>query len=78
MNWFSAIRRCEELTYENAKLRKDLTEAREQLAKEKKNGEKLGAKLYEARRDNSRLICINAYLANEAGKKPNKSNLKDE
>lgn len=75
MNWFSAIRRCEELTMEVAKLRKDLADKNKEVAAARKNEEALARKLYEARRDNSRLIQINAYLANEAGRKPNKSNI---
>ena len=75
MNWFSAIRRCEELTMEVAQLRKNLADKSKELATARKNEEALSRKLYEARRDNSRLIQINAYLANEAGRKPNKSNI---
>ena len=75
MNWFSAIRRCEELTMEVAQLRKDLADKTKELSTARKNEDALARKLYEARRDNSRLIQINAYLANEAGRKPNKSNI---
>ena len=75
MNWFSALRRCEELTMEVAQLRKDLADKTKEVTTARKNEEALSRKLYEARRDNSRLIQINAYLANEAGRKPNKSNI---
>ena len=75
MNWFSAIRRCEELEMEVAQLRKDLADKTKEVAAAVKNNKALACKLYEARRDNSRLIQINAYLSNEAGRKPNKSNI---
>ena len=75
MNWFSAIRRCEELTMEVAQLRKELEAKTKEASAVQRNNEALSRKLYEARRDNSRLIQINAYLANEAGRKPNKSNI---
>ena len=75
MNWFSAIRRCEELEMEVAQLRKDFADKTKEASAVQRNNESLSRKLYDARRDNSRLIQINAYLANEAGKKPNKSNI---
>ena len=75
MNWFSAIRRCEELEMEVAQLRKDLADKMKEVAAAVKNNKSLACKLYEARRDNSRLIQINAYLSNEAGRKPSKSNI---
>lgn len=70
MNILHAIRRCEELTIENARLRKELDKLREELdAKHKKVGNLIS--------DNGRLVKVNAYLAEQLGKNPRRRRLDD-
>ena len=70
MNLLHAIRRCEELTLENARLRKEIEALREELkAKHKKVGNLIS--------DNGRLVKVNAYLAEELGKNPRRRRLDD-
>ena len=70
MNILHAIRRCEELTLENARLRKEVDKLREELdAKHKKVGNLIS--------DNGRLVKVNAYLAEQLGKNPRRRRLDD-
>ena len=70
MNFLNAIKRCEELTLENARLRKELDKLREELdAKHKKVGNLIS--------DNGRLVKVNAYLAEQLGKNPRRRRLDD-
>ena len=70
MNILHAIRRCEELTLENARLRKEVESLKEELdAKHKKVGNLIS--------DNGRLVKVNAYLAEQLGKNPRRRRLDD-
>lgn len=70
MRIFHAIRRCEELTMENAQLRKEVAELRAKLKQAKDETEDKYRKIGNLISDNGRLIKVNAYLAEELGKKP--------
>lgn len=65
MRRFEAIKRCEELTYENANLRKEIERLKEELQKKY-------VKIGNLIADNGRLIKANAYLADMAGGKPSR------
>ena len=65
MRRMEAIKRCEELTYENAQLRKEIERLKEEMAvKYKKIGNLIA--------DNGRLIKANAFLASVTGGKPSR------
>lgn len=70
MNWFSAIRRCEELTMENARLRKEVEDLKGKVAQLTADNKEKFRKIGNLISDNGRLIKVNSYLAEELGKKP--------
>lgn len=63
MNWLTAIRRCEELTYENEALRKRVAELKQKLAEKNAELEAKYKKIGNLITDNGRLIKANACLA---------------
>ena len=70
MNILHAIKRCEELTYENAKLKADVAYLRGELEKKQR---KIGVLIT----DNGRLVKVNAYLAEALGKNPRRRRVDD-
>lgn len=66
MNFLNAIRRCEELTYENEALRKRVAELKQKLAEKSEELEAKYKKIGNLITDNGRLIKANACLADMA------------
>lgn len=77
MRIFHAIRRCEELTMENAQLRKEVEELRAKLKQAKAETEDKYRKIGNLISDNGRLIKVNAYLAEELGRNPRRRRVDD-
>ena len=66
MSFLHAIKRCEELTYENEALRKRVAELRQKLAEKNEELEAKYKKIGNLITDNGRLIKANACLADMA------------
>lgn len=77
MNFLNAIRRCEELTYENEALRKRVAELKQKLAEKNAELEAKYKKIGNLITDNGRLVKVNAYLAEALGKNPRRRRVDD-
>ena len=77
MNLLHAIKRCEELTYENAKLRADADKLKADVAYLRGELEKKQHKIGVLITDNGRLVKVNAYLAEALGKNPRRRRVDD-
>ena len=77
MNILHAIKRCEELTYENAQLRADADKLKKDVAYLRGELEKKQRKIGVLITDNGRLVKVNAYLAEALGKNPRRRRVDD-
>lgn len=78
MNWFSAIRRCEELTMEVAALRKEVSDLKKVVKAKDAEIQDKYKKIGNLLTDNCRLIKVNALLAEQLGKNPRRRRVDDE